>query len=365
VIRSSLPRRFDNRCNDGVMNNRAVEVSAWLLTVVIVLCTGAPAWCIVLHPDGEPNLAEWTDRPPENAVGLWGRGACCVAVSKDCVVTTRHQGGGVGTKVEIGGETYAVSRVWAHDVADLRIGELAGANLTEFVGLYQERAEVGLHAVISGYGMGRGEVLQTDGVTYGYGWDNSGERILRWGTNIIKRVRDGRELEDFISDVVTADFDGPGEGSSTTYEGICAARDSGGGWFVNVGGTWKLAALSRAVDTHYEQGHEGDPNYVLKEAWFRDRENPEAAQPDYFDGVRISSYAKWMMQTLPKPVTGDLNGDGRIDLGDFAAFCGLWGNTGCGPDDWCAGADFERDGDVDLGDLAEFGVHWLENVASN
>jgi len=331
-----------------------------LVLTAIVFWTAGSASGIILHPNGEPNLVTWTDRPPNDVVGRWGSIATCVAVSSNCVITVRHAGGGIGTLVEIGGKTYTITQIWNHSTADLRIAKLNGANLANFVDIYGLTDETGKSIVTGGYGKGRGAILQNMGITYGYQWDNAGNTTLRFGTNKIKSTQDDSDLGGLISDIVIADFDGLGEGGSTTYESALADHDSGGGWFINVSGTWKVAGLSRAVEVHYEQGHDNDPNYAIyNQTWFRNAYNPSKLDPDYIDAVRLSSYATWINLTIPPRLPGDMTGDDWVDFADFAVFASYWLDTDCHAPDWCLGADFEPDGDVDLADLAEFTYYWL------
>lgn len=57
------------------------------------------------------------------------------------------------------------------------------------------------------------------------------------------------------------------------------------------------------------------------------------------------------------PEIGDLDGDGCVDLADFALFAIYWGQTYCGE---CGGADLANDdGIVGLDDLREFAANWL------
>jgi hypothetical protein len=340
-------------------NQHKSSIYALFLTVFLFWCT-RPAFGLILHPDGEPNLTTWMDRPHKDIIGRWGNNACCVAVSSNCVITTRHQGGNVSTPVEIGGNTYTVMQIWAHDTADLCIAKLYGANLINFVGIYGGADEVGNEIVIVGYGDGRDSLLQKAGITYGYQWDNSSNTTLRFGTNKIEDAQNDSTVEDLTSDILIADFDGLNEGESTVYESIGANHDSGGGWFIKVNDTWKLAGLSRTVEQHFEQGHEDDPNYTLSETWFRKPTFPRIPQADYLDAVRISSYAQWINDTIPGVLPGDLNGDDYIDFADLTVFGQYWQSPDCDYPDWCAGADFEPDGDVDWEDFVEFSNNWLK-----
>jgi hypothetical protein len=62
--------------------------------------------------------------------------------------------------------------------------------------------------------------------------------------------------------------------------------------------------------------------------------------------------------------TGDLNGDGIVDLLDFAKFAAHWPETGCSSPDWCGGADLNQPADdtVDFYDLEIFVEHWLDGL---
>lgn len=303
-----------------------------------------------MHPGGEPNLISWTDRPDSNVVGRWGSNASCVAISSNCIIAVRHAEGGIGTYVEIGGNTYIVTDVWNHSTADIRVARLYGANLINFVGLYEDTNEIDKEIVMGGYGDGRGGLLKTRGTTYGYQWDNSSNTTLRLGTNKINDTKDDDTLVGYTSDVITADFDGLNEGDSTVYEGTIADHDSGGGWFIKAGDIWKVASLGRAVE-HFE------------ESWFRNDNNPSLLDPDYIDAVRISSYAAWISDTIPQYVQGDLTGDDWVDFADFSVLGLYWLETGCESPYWCEGADFEPDGDVDWADLAFLTENWLNSIS--
>ncbi len=347
------------------MKYTAQKSLAYVLVVTVFLIWAAgSAPGIILHPNGEPNLVTWTDRPHKDVVGRWGSIATCVAVSSNCVITVRHAGGGIGTLVTIGGNTYPVAQVWNHSTADLRIAKLYGANLANFVDIYELTDETGKSIVTGGYGKGRGAILQKWGITYGYQWDNAGNTTLRFGTNNVKSTKDNSNLDEIISNIVIADFDGLGEGWSTTYESAPAGHDSGGGWFIkDVNGIWKAAGLCRAVEVHYEEGHDNDPNYIIyDQSWFRNAYNPYTLDPDYIDAVRLSSYADWIYLTMPERLPGELTGDNRVDFADLAVFVSYWLNMDCHYPDWCLGADFEPDGDVDFADFAEFANNWLQTI---
>ena len=217
-----------------------------------------------------------------------------------------------------------------------RIAKLNDANLTNFVSIYKSTDEIGKNIVIGGYGVGRGELLQNYGITYGYKWGSTGNTTLRMGTNRIQETENDSALENFTSDIIIADFDGLNEGQATIYESTPACYDSGGGWFIKDSNEWKVAGLSRGVE-------HGGAN------WFRNNQDPNSLDPDYFDAVRISSYAQWIKQII------------QVDFAEFAVFANNWQRTDCNSTNyWCDGADFiPHDGTVDWDDLTVFADYWL------
>ncbi|HUT28801.1 MAG TPA: hypothetical protein VMX13_03330 [Sedimentisphaerales bacterium] len=347
----------------------ALERLFVLLGLGLVLFGGRPpASGVIWHPAGEPDLATWTDRPDSNVVGRWSSNATFVVVAPNWIITTRHQNTFPST-VNIDGISYAChyKPEWTggpSETADIQLVRLTttdGDNpeLVHYTGPYTGTDEVTQEIVLGGYGDGRSAVLETAGTTYGYDWDNSANTTLRFGTNRIKDAGAAGTAGSLTSDIITADFDGLNEGQSTIYESTVADHDSGGGWFIYDGTEWKLAGLSRAVGVHYEAGHEGDPAYILYEAWFRNRENPLIKEPDYLDGVRVSSYVAWILQTIN--VEGDLTGDDWVDFADFAALAEYWRSDQCAEEnDWCGGADFVPPyGVVDYSDLDYLAERWL------
>jgi len=331
-----------------------------LLTAALILIAPRPAAALIFHPNGEPNLANWTDRPHENTIGRWDPAATCIVISPNCVITTRHQKGGTETPVRIAGTTYSISQIWDHNEADLRLARLHNANLPNFVDIYDQTNETAHPAVLAGYGVGAAEPLQTQGQTYGYNWDDYASRALRIGTNRFEDTKNDDELAGFTSDIVIGDFDALAEGNPTAYETIPAAYDSGGGCFIKIADTWKLAAIIRAVETHFAPEHDDDPNYILYEAWFRERNDPNTPHPDYFDAVRVSSYAQWIRETIPPVLPGDLTGDDYVNNADFAVFAQQWRRSDCRQPDYCLGADHQPNGKVDELDLAHLAQNWLK-----
>ncbi|MCK4660109.1 MAG: hypothetical protein KAV82_11360 [Phycisphaerae bacterium] len=62
----------------------------------------------------------------------------------------------------------------------------------------------------------------------------------------------------------------------------------------------------------------------------------------------------WAGVSTDTQVPGDCNGDGLVDLDDFAVFAGCMAGPQGGLDPGCGCCDLDADGDVDLADFATF-----------
>ncbi len=332
-----------------------LPVARWVLLAWFGFAGSASG--IVLHVgSGEP----W-DRPNNAVLVRWSSNASAVAIGPSWLLTTRHQNTSPATVVIDGTTYYCVYHEnWNGGQtgnADIRLVKLLDdtgedAQLIHYANVYAGIGEVGEYFVVGGYGKGRGAELRTSGILYGYEWENSSNTILRWGGNKVIGFATGGGQ--YTSDVITADFDGSGEGDSTQYEGAVAEYDSGGGWFIKTGLIWKVAGLSRGVE-HASEG----------ESWFRNKDKPRQLDPDYMDAVRVSSYADWILEKTADPVCtapipGDVNEDCKINMFDLADFLAQWLRNDCEDMSNCEGADVEPDGDVDLVDFAILTGNWLE-----
>lgn len=317
-------------------------ISIYKLLALLLVCMVSPALGIVFHPDGEPDLGTWTDRPDSNAVGRWGSNASCVPISPNHIITTKHQGGGVSTLVVIGGVAYSIDQIWTHATNDFRIAKLHSANLNTYSEIYDPNVsgnEYEKAVVIGGFGKRR-EPFDTINP---YAWTTETNNInnpLLFGTN---------EIEDVSAGLLVARFN---SSSASLYECTIASFDSGGGWFIKDGSKWKVAGLSRGVSPI------GDfSNYIYPD--------------DYVDSVRVSTYANsaWF-EVLPiticsGPVAGDFNGDCVVDREDLEEFLSFWLDDDCGAiNNYCQGSDFEPDGDVDLVDYASFLENWMQDYSA-
>ncbi len=300
---------------------RSIRLAA---VAVMVLCFAmvTPAFGVISHADDEPPV-NWAGKPSDAVLGQWrDNSASCVAVgysdwtTTNYIVTTRHQGWGVGSSVWLGGVEYKAAEIfvpedYGYEKADLRVVRLTTlgggpANLSDFVTTYTGAYTSGISFVMGGFGRGRGADLMDGAKLYGYAWSTGDDQQQLWGQNAFNSTQEnvpctGAGGIAYTSDVIVADFDGTaGVGGYVVYEAAPAEWDSGGGWFIKVGDEWQLAAISAYPE------HSG-------QTWFNDPNTP-SLDPDWFMGIRIGDYAGFVNTVIPEPGTMILLTLGAIGL---------------------------------------------------
>ncbi|GIW77930.1 MAG: hypothetical protein KatS3mg104_2993 [Phycisphaerae bacterium] len=191
--------------------------------------------------------------------------AAAIAIGPNHILTTRHQGGGVGSTVVFpngpNAGTYTVNSQTLIGGAntDLRVLTISGT-LSTYASLYTGSTS-GKTALIGGFGPTRGSTFYTNSssqlIGYSVSTPSGNSYSLLFGQNRIDALGTSGGTWN-TTPLLLADFDGP-ESVSSPYTGIAPAAtdkvdyeaalaegDSGGGWFINVSGTWKLAGLSHA-----------------------------------------------------------------------------------------------------------------------
>ena len=292
----------------------SIRVSILLAVAIGLMAT--PALALVQHPNTAdyPNSEEppvMSDRPVDAVVGWWNYNASAVAIKPNYIITTCHQGGGVGTTVNFGGVDYRVAEVFQHSKADLRIARIvnpttgADADLTN-VGYYKDTDEEDKTAVIGGFGYGRGTAYPTY-----YTYAETNNKTERWGQNYIEGTGSTYDPSGFSTQLLTANFDNYGAGNWVNYEACVAPYDSGGGWFLKDGvtGSWQVVGLSR----------------VAAPSSF----NPAA----YMDCVRVSSYATWLNNAFSRSTWNPSSG------GDWSTSTNWSGGVPTGLDKWAVFSD--------------------------
>ncbi len=122
--------------------------------------------------------------------------------------------------------------------SDLRVFEI-WETFDDYALLYTKSDEVGKEMVVHGRGIDRGAEV----AGRGWEWGAYSTQKSRWGRNEVGGAvvaSSGHELLHFdFSDVLGED------------EVMVSPRDSGGGWFIKDGPTWKLAGVTFSVDASY------------------------------------------------------------------------------------------------------------------
>lgn len=286
---------------------------------------------VILHPandvppePGEPNGAPVICRPHKDVVGRWANNASAVAIGPDRIITTNHQGGGDLTPVFFGGVEYRVRAGSQTFIPgeDLRVAHVerpdgTPANLAHFVGVYDGSDELNQPFVVGGFGRGRGASLSENGTDYGYAWDFSADNTTqRWGINMI---------DDLDARTLVADFDAPGAPTAVDFEAALSEFDSGGGWFVLDGDTFKVAGLSAGVE-HFGRSifraNSSDPDVILDPNDPADTSGRDG--PDLIYAVRLSPYAGQISAAMPEP-----GGFGLLLIVGGAALCRRGRHSAC------------------------------------
>ena len=183
--------------------------------------------------------------------GQWGSGGA-VVVSPTQILTAKHFS---ATTFTLNGKSYTALSTLDMAGTDLRLVTLdtsTNGPFTSYASIYTG-STTGAEAVIVGNGYQNGIELS------GQGWKPSTTKGLQWGTNTI----DTSPAISFASnpDVIAWDFDSIAQGSTPQEYGL-TDMDSGGGVFVNDGGTWKLTGVNYSVVTHFNPAGAGPDLWV-------------------------------------------------------------------------------------------------------
>ncbi|MCX5674455.1 MAG: autotransporter-associated beta strand repeat-containing protein [Planctomycetota bacterium] len=271
------------------------------MAAALGLLAASPALGLVQHPnisgymnsEGPPDASLM---PPAGVVGWFADNASAVAIAPDLIITTRHQGyRSVGVGVNFGGD-YTVYDWFVHPVADIRIGRIRTfpggqpAALTDTVGLYTATDEVNQTATIGGFGKQRGATYPDY-----YTWAGLNNQTRSWGRNKFETTQAGQTYTSFFGETYTCNFlvsyfDDYGAAGRVPYEAAVADWDSGGGWFLQSGGVWKLAGLT--MGAHQPPESPGNRSY------FRGMPTPSGGSAQ--DAIRISAYDEWITGVLTR-----------------------------------------------------------------
>ncbi|MBI1338154.1 MAG: hypothetical protein GC164_14515 [Phycisphaera sp.] len=182
--------------------------------------------------------------------GQWRVGGGTV-VGSNYVLTAKHLAGSVGKTFTYDGNPYTVTQIYDQPGTDLRILQTQ-QTFSSWAPLYAQTNEAGKDFVVFGYGVTRGAAAnnpmnpaQQDGWLWN---DTPTAGNKTWGTGSIDQATTLTIGSNNNAPVLKINFTAPTANgpNATPAEGDSSAladRDSGGGLFINDGGTWKLAGV--------------------------------------------------------------------------------------------------------------------------
>ena len=230
--------------------------------------------------------------------GAWQNGSG-IAISPNQFITAQHFA--TDPIFVLGGTTYNyLSHVDDPD-SDLRIVTIQ-ESFSTWAELYTGSSEAGSEAVLYGRGDTRGAVVNTGGEDKGWLWSSSGRGTMRWGTNDITYTD---------SNLIGVEFNA----GASVNEAALANWDSGGGMFINDGGTWKLAGINYFVTGPFDEDSDHDSGTFYasiydKGGLYEDtgsgwifHTNTGVDKPGSSYATRISTHITWINSQIPEPST--------------------------------------------------------------
>jgi hypothetical protein len=137
------------------------------------------------------------------------------------------------------GVSYTTVAKYDNPSSDLTVWEVQGS-FTSYAPLYTGGSELGENLMVFGRGTQRGAVVTVGLEDKGWRWGVS-DGVKRWGQNTVSDIISGGSA---LGQLLVADFNrGAGDNEAHLSSG-----DSGGGVFIQDGGTWKLAGINYGVD---------------------------------------------------------------------------------------------------------------------
>ena len=310
----------------NLMDIAAPRLATRGLTIVCTALLAAPALAVVRHPDAYESSTGDPTGPQPTWFARWDDDASAVAVGPNHILTTRHQGGGVGSTVVFptinvppGGNTGTyVATAETILGPDLRLVTISGT-LSSYASVY-DGPVLGSSIVLGGFGAQRvSDRVEGNNVLTGYITNYNALTTVTQNNNplLLGANRVESEIIDEGTPYLVADFDAPDQApysgvflpptNKVNHEASIGVADSGGGWFFNDNGTWKLVGVNAFADL--ENNLSTAPFYTT-----RDVNGVLTDFPALVGAVDVRPSAGTINSLIPEPATLSLLALGAMGL---------------------------------------------------
>ena len=244
------PRREDAAGCAALYSARAAFLKVLLLAALTFGPPPGDAQAVIIETgDGTGNVTAPPDDPGWANLGTRGS-TTAVYLGRRWVLTANHVGAG---DVVFEGQTYSpvpgsAIRFENPDTsqADLMVFKIFGDPGLPRLNIPSFPPVVGDPLTAIGNGRNRGSATTFMGLG-GYDWGSGNS--MRWGTNLVSEI----DLLVDTTNSFAATFTDPLDPSATVDEAAGANGDSGGGFFIKVGGDWYLAGTLFAISRYTDQ----------------------------------------------------------------------------------------------------------------
>ena len=278
-----------------------METRAHLFLVLALAALTSPAFgVIVINSDESGSRVAPANGAPWNYVARldnhFGARASGVYLGNHYILTANHVDNDINN-VFLNGTNYAVDSSFTPitfpntDLRIIRILPDPGLPSLHLIG--SADSAFNQSATMIGWGVGKGTALPNQG----WNWGDDTTRVERWGTSVTLGNYKTDPVSGFSFLQTTFDITMGGQTGQLT------GGDSGGGLFINFGGTWKLAGINSDVDTDnaalYDQslalsGFQPDRSYFQSITQYADQINALVVPEPGTGGLLVFGFATFL-----------------------------------------------------------------------
>ena len=210
----------------------------------VPLLAGASAYGVIAYDGPTRNTTAPTGGLANSGWQWQGQWAAFTGtpIAAQYFITAKHVGGTVGQSFSLNGKSYTTTTVFNDPNTDLAIWKISGV-FDSYAPLYTATNENTKSIVLFGRGTPPIAPVTVDSELKGWTWNTIYDAVLSWGQNVVSGTPTGGPG---VGDLLAFQFN-----AGATNEAMLSAGDSGGGVFINDGGTWKLAGLNYSVEAQF------------------------------------------------------------------------------------------------------------------